>query len=226
MSSKLVRKLKREITASPKKAGALGLMVVVAGWFWWPLLMEWFGPAASPAPAAPAAAATNSPAPVSGAAPVQQPEVPKTAKLSWQEVAGRIDADPLMRPSFNPEEVDDPFRAPPPPAPVELATPQLVEKPVVTPQAAGLSLTSTMVGARRSLARVLGKSYGIGDRITAVDKDLGELEFEVVGIEPRKIVLERDHKRFDLEIPVSPSKTGSMTTVRHSATAAGEDDEN
>lgn len=226
MSSKLVRKLKREITASPKKAGALGLMVVVAGWFWWPLLKDWFGPAASPATPAPAVAATSAPPPVTGSTVVPTPEIAKATKLGWREIAARIDADPLMRPSFNAEEVDDPFRAPPPPAPVEATVPQLVEKPVITPQAAGLSLTSTMVGTRRSLARVLGKSYGIGDRIIAVSKDLGELEYEVVGIEPRKIVLERDHKRFDLAIPVSPSKAGSMTAVRNSATAAGSDDEN
>ena len=219
MSSKLVRKLRREMTANPKKAGMLGLMVLVAGWFWAPLLSDWFGGGTAPPPV-PVVTAETSPVNSPAASTVPQPVVTPSQKLTWQEIAARIDADLLMRPTADLANVDDPFRAPPPPEPEEKPVEKIVVKSIVTPAAAGLSLTSTMIGPRRRSARVLGKSYGIGDHIVGADKILGEVEFTVVDIEPRRIVLERDQQQFDLAIPAPNSGSGTITAVRNSAAAA------
>ena len=42
MSSRFARRLRREIAANPKKAGVLALLLVVAIWFWTPLMAKWF----------------------------------------------------------------------------------------------------------------------------------------------------------------------------------------
>ena len=39
----LVKRLRREITASPKKAAVLGISFVIAIWFWAPLIGKWIG---------------------------------------------------------------------------------------------------------------------------------------------------------------------------------------
>ena len=44
---KLTKQLRRDIAANPKKAAALGLMVLVALYFWGPLVWSWFAPAAA-----------------------------------------------------------------------------------------------------------------------------------------------------------------------------------
>ena len=51
---KLLKRLKRDAAASPQKAGALGLMVVVALYFWAPLVMKHL-PKGKPKPGATAA---------------------------------------------------------------------------------------------------------------------------------------------------------------------------
>ena len=41
---KLARQLRRDVAASPKKAVALGLMVLVALYFWAPMVWKWIAP--------------------------------------------------------------------------------------------------------------------------------------------------------------------------------------
>src|ERR1700681_3555557 len=43
VNSRFSVKLRREIAANPKKAGILALLLIVAIWFWAPLLGKWFG---------------------------------------------------------------------------------------------------------------------------------------------------------------------------------------
>ena len=41
---KLLKQAKRDLVASPKKAAVLGLMLLVAAYFWGPLLWKWMAP--------------------------------------------------------------------------------------------------------------------------------------------------------------------------------------
>ncbi len=72
--SKLIKKFKREVKANPTKAAALGGTLVVAVWFWAPLLQQWFGGDSTPAPAATTASASNTAVPTPAA--VTQPPAP------------------------------------------------------------------------------------------------------------------------------------------------------
>lgn len=199
MSSKLVRKLKREFVANPKKGAILGLVLVVAVWFWAPLFKQWFsGPEVAAAPE-PAAATTT--APVSGTDNIKTATPAKAARLSWQEVSARFESDPLMRPA-EPGQSRDPFHfvvVEKQAEKVELPPP--AERPVVSPEQAGLVLTSTMVGAKRKAARLLNKWYYVGDRVSAGESDGSPLEYIITEIHPRRIVLSRDGHMFELELP-------------------------
>ena len=42
---KLAKQARRDLLANPKKAAILGLMLLVALYFWGPLLWKWFAPA-------------------------------------------------------------------------------------------------------------------------------------------------------------------------------------
>ncbi|MBI3839452.1 MAG: hypothetical protein HY288_16150, partial [Planctomycetia bacterium] len=54
----LAKKLQREIKANPAKAGGLGVLLLVAGYFWAPLVKGFIAPAET-APAATATAPTS-----------------------------------------------------------------------------------------------------------------------------------------------------------------------
>jgi hypothetical protein len=223
--SKLLRQLRREAKRNPKKAGILGLLALVAVWFWAPLLMDWFradgqkAVAASHDDRADSRAARGQPAPGGGP---QQPSN-KVAALSWQELIRLQDQNPRAQPSRLPETGRDPFVTPSsqlfPPLPMvpkEEPEKEPKEKPDVTvpdltPQELGLSLSSTIVGPRGGLAMVNGNAYKPSE-IIVVQHNSQRVEFQLTEIHPRRIVLIRNGKSYSLEIP-RPDGTGQVELV-------------
>ena len=217
VSTPFLKKLRREATANPKKAGLLGLLLLVAVYFWAPLLRQWTRSAEN-APdtsaAAPPAAATSAPPggavapPLAAATPVEAltPSAPTAAasatpRFHWKQLVAAIESDPRMRPVEPPAELAaqrDPFIDPRPPAVAEAAPEVAGERSEdVTPGELGLVLSSTIIGHQRRTALVNGKVYAAGRELEARDG----VVFVVRDIEPWGIVLERAGKRFELELP-------------------------
>jgi hypothetical protein len=83
----------------------------------------------------------------------------------------------------------------------------------LTPQAAGLVLTSTIIGPQRRVAQISGKIYSVGQTVEATKgKEAPGVSFKLVEIKPRQAVLEADGQRFELTIP-EPGKSGKIDLV-------------
>lgn len=211
MSANLGKRLKREILAKPKQAGALGALVLLAAWFWAPLMSKWFGGAsATTVPAAPATA-TATPAIAPSAAPggpvatptaASMSAAPATAQPTWRQLAAAIDADPHMQPASELAIARNPFAPLPtaaPLVPVQTAPPAAIaEAPSdPTPDELGLVLSSTVVGGRRQTAVVNGRVYRPGGEVRIDD----EIAFVVTSVAKRRIVLSRHGQDYELTIP-------------------------
>jgi hypothetical protein len=204
---KLLRRLRREITGNPKKAAVLGLLLAVAFWFWAPLVGGWLGKSEVAEDVMPQAVATESTPEALGGSVVAT-ATSKTPVPPWPKVAALIEADRRMQPALAAAD-RDPFAAPLPPAAAPAAE-SIVEAPQpppveVTPQAAGLTLSSTLVGPARRLALIDGKPYREGSKVRARQRDA---EFELVEIHPRVVVLAREGRHYELRIP-TPNFDGS-----------------
>ncbi len=63
--------------------------------------------------------------------------------------------------------------------------------PVVTPAAAGLVLTSTIIGPQRRVVQISGKTYAVGQTIeVAKEKESLRAAFKLIEVHPRRAVLE------------------------------------
>jgi hypothetical protein len=208
----LAKKLQHEIKAHPAKAGGLSLLLLVAGYFWAPLVKDWFGAADSttPGPAPPAVATApsgvvmaNSAAPAAATAGAT-PAVAGTGVYDWRKYAKLIDGDTKMRAGVDAPNDRDPFARPGVAAETTLSAHEaeaaLAAAKQITPEEAGLALGSTLIGAHKKIAQIGGKSYTIGSRIK-VAKDELKATFEVVAIEPRRVVLKRNGQSYELKIP-------------------------
>ncbi len=190
-ASKLQKQLIRELTANPKKAGALGLLAAVALYFWLPLL---FG------------GESKKKKKTADAAPVAQPgataSTPSSAVTSatqkrhkWQDVVSWIEQDPLMTPpkevptahkAFGAEKVAVHQAEDKPETPVEVANTEPTEADV-TPETLGLVLNGTLVGSNRRVALINNRPCRVGTKFWVGD-DIG---FVVVAVTSRSATLQR-----------------------------------
>lgn len=215
-AAKLSKQLQRELKANPQKAGALGLLCLVAAWFWGPLIFK--SDPKKPAPVAAAPTATTA------AATTATPDATavSTAKplMDWRTLSSRLEADPSMRSvaGKNDEEVErSPFDAPikiakEDPIDQDLydlleeasAAGMLDERPVITKQmtstalnACPLRLTSTLVGPRARTAVINGQAFSQG---MVLGKFNGvELVLEYVG--ERSAMIAWNGMKRELRIP-------------------------
>jgi hypothetical protein len=110
---KLARQVKREAATNPKKAAVLGLMCLVAVWFWAPLVIDWVGPnegsTAKTAKTVPAAAVANGVS-LAAARPGKTPkdESPSPQpEHSWQKLVEWMERDPRTKPASLSDRVID-----------------------------------------------------------------------------------------------------------------------
>jgi hypothetical protein len=197
---KLAKQARRELLANPKKAAVLGLMLLVAAYFWGPLVWKWIAPNGATKGGKDATALILTDDPVE-ATPQTKPGAPKPFR--WQKVRELIRSDRLMIPATLEAEWPNPF------APLAVAAsaqpaagagqPGTGELPAqsaaeLTPQTAGLTLSSVAIGPKRRTATISGETYREGQIVTAsgqgtpADESLG---FRIVRIETRGVELER-----------------------------------
>ena len=221
-AKQLTRRLRREVTANPRKAAILGLLALVALYFWAPLLWGWIAGGNSEAEPAQAAATPEGMPPVlSRLAPFSPPAAvnrppagqgkePLTS-YSWDRLARWIEDDPRMKPAREFASRRDPFHA---------VVQEVAEKPdseqikaaeaaaAVTPESLGLVLSSTLIGPHRRTALVNGRTYEQG-RTIELAKDGRPFEFTLSEVHPRRIVLKREGRRYELTIP-QPAASGRL----------------
>ena len=110
---KLGKGLRREVATNPKKAALLGLAVIVAVYFWIPLVWGWIGKTTRTRlrrdGAAPDGAATGSAA----AAAAEPPAKPaKPDRPSWQQIIHWMHNDPQTMTAPSLTKTRDPFEPP------------------------------------------------------------------------------------------------------------------
>jgi len=216
----LAKQLRREATANPKKAGVLGLLAVVALWFWAPLVWGWiFGneeeegvkaaqATAQSAPASPTSAALPTP---SGGSPESDAAAKKeeTPRHPWQQLVQWMDDDPRMLPASALSGQRDPFVA----TDLEITQDKSNDAfPEVTPKSLGMVLTATMISPRHRVARINEASYQVGQTVK-VTKDGREIGFTLEEVHRRQVVLSRHGNRYEL-VPPSSERSGRVKLVR------------
>ena len=199
-----IRRLKREATRNPKKVGVLGLLAVVAIWFWAPLVRGWFHkdePAPSPAGSSPAVTAASG---VTERQSLVRASTPAGTTCSWDEVAQWIDKDPLTKAARTLPARRDPFRAAQDPVVIE-ATRQRQQRQreheasAVTVAELGLKLTGIIVGPGRNVALINGQTYRQGMQI-ACEKGGNRYSLRLVEVRRKDVVLECRGMRLQLAI--------------------------
>jgi hypothetical protein len=204
---KLAKQAHRDLLANPKKAAILGLMLLVALYFWGPLLWKWFAPAGGKKGSKDQAGL------ILEDDPAQATEKAKTgvaAAFRWEKVRQLIQNDRLMVPAAYEAEWPNPFATPKSslsPEQTQSTAPKAGAGPEkaaseITPDSAALKLASVAIGPRRRTATIDGETYSEGELVTVEGKDpkhASALGFRIVRIEPRGVQLEREGKTWWLE---------------------------
>lgn len=193
-----IKQLRREAARNPAKAGVLGLLLVVALWFWAPLVWGWIGSregTSRPSPTQPPQATSEA----RGPAPAATAKIAPAA--TWQQLVEWRKQDPQTAAADTLKTRRDPFHAIP--APVvqeEVKAAPKVAPVVLTPEQLGLKLSSTVVGSDRRVALINGRIFREG-QVIKCGKETQEILFRLAEIHSRHVVLERDGHRFELAIP-------------------------
>lgn len=203
--SKWIRRLRREATANPKKAAALGLLLVIALYFWTPLVRNWIGknePSETPVAVTPANRPETS-SPLSAQETTASQPAPEAAVYTWEQWDKWITQDPRTKALKDLPIQRDPFQPVPKVVQVKEKTPPKVATPtriVVTPASLNMQLSSTVVGPSPRLAVINGKVYREGD-VISVSKDGRRATFTLAEVRARQVVLSSLDGRFELNLP-------------------------
>ena len=214
-NSKWIKRLRREITAKPKKAAILGILLLVAVYFWFPLIRGWM-PGGQSGVANESGSVTQS-----QVADTVLQSATGTTSLSnnvpvppWQQLAAWMEADPRKAPAMNRVGARDPFH----PGSMRVAEtvekkeePQVEAASVWTPATLGLQVSSTVVGPRRSVALINGRTYAAGDTIEM--SQAGQpITVTLAEVLSGGVVVEAGAERIELTIP-QRAMTGRMELV-------------
>ena len=200
---KIARQIRRDLVASPKKAVALGLMLLVAIYFWAPMVWGWIKPGTSDGkPTVAASEVILEDDPVDPVATAHK----KGRVFSWEKVRRKVAADPRMTPALFETSWSDPFR----PAeiretggPASTATELARGTAQVDPADLGLKLTSVAISSRHRVAIINGEKYREGELVPVTGKD-GQsatgVEFRLVQVGFYEVGLEYQGKTYTLEL--------------------------
>lgn len=199
-ANRYLKQLQREAARNPAKAGVLGLLVVVALWFWGPLVWGWIGPSEAASPPSPKAPIVQTEAGSGATASSATPS--GTRAPTWQQLVEWREHDPLTTAADTLKTRRDPFHAVKPVVVEAEMKPaeKIVQTVVFRPEELGLKVSSTIVGPTRRVALINGRTYREG-QVIRCDKAGEPIDFRLVEVEPRHIVLEREGQRFELAIP-------------------------
>jgi hypothetical protein len=201
---KLNKQLRRDLAANPKKGVALGLMVLVALYFWGPLVWKW-----TVASGRKSAAKVNMASLIltdDPAVPSQQVKSRGGARFRWEKVRQLIHNDPRMVSATFEVGWIDPFAKPgalaPAPQVVEISTEETNASSVpIEPETYGFVLTSVLIGPRSRAAVINGEPCREGDLLEIPDKIDKTVIRKVRVLEIRRqlAVLEVDGTRVTIE---------------------------
>lgn len=210
--SRLAEQLRREARAHPKKAAVLGLLALVALWFWVPLVWGWLA-AAEEAAATPVPRRVSPVVPAAPGAVAAQPDATpgrgERPNYPWHQLVRWMDNDPRTSAVDPALGRRDPFRA----AGVQPSKadsqdqPQEVS-PALTAENLSMVLSSTIVGLDRRVAQIDGKSYRQGEVVRLV-RNGQPIQLTVAEVYPRRVVLECQGRQFELAIP-DPACSGRI----------------
>jgi hypothetical protein len=209
---KLNKQLRRDIAANPKKAAALGLMVLVALYFWGPLAWKFLSASGGPRKAKSSTASlilTDDPID-----PGQQNKGRGgRSKFRWEKVRQLIRQDQQMVSATFDVGWIDPFAKLPGAGGRTTDQTTAEEDPAVTaaaqaaaavadPKDLGVVLGGVMYGQRRRLATINGESYREGDVVSLGDKQDKTLsyKYQVFRIDRDSVQLESGGRIFRLEL--------------------------
>jgi len=238
---RLIQQLGKEARRSPKKAAVLGLLTLVALWFWAPLIWSWVAPDQSGeetavvqagVTSAPSLAPAHTSLPAASSQPAVSASSAETAparargkgaspsRPDWRQLVEWMGIATCTQPAELPEGLRDPFALsvePEPAVAVETESgPEPEEaQPAVDPASLGLVLSSTIVGPRLRAARIAGKTYHRGETLV-VTKDGRQYQFVLAEIHPRVVVLEGEAGRFELRLP-KPDLSNAIRPYRPGA---------
>jgi len=218
MASSFSKRLQREVLGNPKKALLLGLLCVVAGYFWAPLVAGSFKGADVTEITAPNTTngdSTPAVAPTTSTLAVQTPVV--AVSFTWKQIAECLDRIRIQQITSLAADARDPFKpAPSVGAQAESVVEIRTSAPSLTPQQAGLSLSSTMVGPRYGIALIDGETYRVGDEINSATAE--GVTFRLKSIHAKHVVLERNGEEFELSLKPTES-LAEQVTARTTANA-------
>lgn len=182
----------------------MGLLLVVALYFWAPLLRNWIGknePSDTAAAVTPASKSESSiPLNVQDATaskPAQEAPV-----YTWEQWDKWITQDPRTKAVKDLATQRDPFQPVRKVVQVKEKAPTKVIQPtriVVTPASANMQLSSTVVGPSPRLAVINGKVYREGD-VISVSRDGRKASFTLAEVRARQVVLSSPDGRFELNL--------------------------
>jgi len=243
----LVDRLRREAVGNPKKLAILSLLMLVAIYFWSPILWGWVvteGSNTAKAAVVKTAAASDLgeiEVADNNATEASQATAATDRKVSWEQLVEWMDADPLMEPVGAIALTMSPFRQWQPPAVEEssdedqlpMPEPIVQQAPVsMSPEALGLSVSATLIGPKRKMARIGGKLFAQDDDIRvsrtgsiiegdAFGADGGEEEsagakteivYRLSCVGEKEVELTRDGEAFLLKVP-GPDCKGRITAI-------------
>ena len=199
------------MTRSPKKTAALGLSLLVAAYFWAPLLL---GGASDDATTETVATSEGAPT-ASTTVPIAATAAAQPLRPSWSELVAWMETDRLMQAATFDASLNPFFEA-------LTETPTAEDEPatdaqpvaLLTPEQLGLRLSSVIISPRARIARVSGQSYREDDRIAVPETAADDVQLIVERIYPDHIVINRDGQTYELWIQDYRSDSGSMTVER------------
>ena len=206
-SSNLAKRLQREIKASPQKAAILGVLAVVALYFWAPLLIGWFSGGPSSVTVATAPVSVEAIQPVERSAGEGQ-AVAKGA--TWQQVDAWIAQDKMMKPAATQLALRNPFQmqgGATQTGPwaigkvesgythakqaLEMISSRLFpssDEDAVSPSEAGLVVTSTIAGGKRPVALINGRAYAQGSVVRG-EGEFPSTKFTLIEVRSKSVLL-------------------------------------
>ncbi|MBA2114976.1 hypothetical protein [Bremerella alba] len=214
---KTTNQLTKEIKRNPAKAAILGGLLLVAIWFWYPLVQKWFGGKSRPV----ASQSAEHDLVIPQATQLPTPEVPAIAESvpavikDWRSIAQQISDDPWMNKGTLRQSDFDPFYPEQPPETVLTATNTTSDSTPsldVPPETAGLVVSSVIVGGRVTIARVNNQNYRVGDTIRVSDANI---RYTLVEVHSWGVLLKGTQRVHELPIDDPPLKPNQRLVLRN-----------
>jgi len=177
-------------------------MLVVAIYFWAPMVWGWIAPGGKPK-------ATSSAGVILEDEPVDPVAQANKARhvFHWEKIRKHVAADPHMTPAVFQASWHNPFRGVEQRSAEEQAQVDLTQTPAsapheLDPATAGLTLTSVAIGSRLRSATINGDSYNEGEsiKLAAEDSAAAAVEFRLAKVEYHEVELERRGKTYRLKL--------------------------